>query len=72
MEKKLTKHGNSLALIIDKPLLKLLKINQQTPITISISGDSLVITPTKNTKSKKSKILTKDTLEIAKKIMKIT
>jgi hypothetical protein len=31
MVKKLTKHGNSLALVIDKPILELLKIDQETP-----------------------------------------
>jgi antitoxin component of MazEF toxin-antitoxin module len=30
MNKKLTKHGNSLALVIDKPILELLKIKEST------------------------------------------
>jgi antitoxin component of MazEF toxin-antitoxin module len=35
MVKTLIKHGNSLALIIDKPALELLKIDENTPIEIS-------------------------------------
>ena len=53
MNKKLTKHGNSLALVLDKPLLQLLKINEETVLEISIKNGSLVISPIK--KSKKSK-----------------
>ena len=53
MNKKLTKHGNSLALVLDKPLLQLLKINEETVLEISIKNGSLVISPIK--KSKKNK-----------------
>lgn len=41
MIKTLQKHGNSLALVIDKPILDLLKIDQTTPIEISISQNPL-------------------------------
>jgi len=37
MIKRLTKHGNSLALVIDKGVLDLLKIDEETPISISTS-----------------------------------
>ncbi len=53
MNKKLTKHGNSLALVLDKPLLQLLKINEETILEISIKNGSLIISPVK--KSKKNK-----------------
>lgn len=43
--KKLTKHGNSLALIIDRPVLDLLKIEVDTPLEISTDGQVLIITP---------------------------
>ncbi len=53
MNKKLTKHGNSLALVIDKPLLKLLKINEKTLLEISIKDNTLIIKPTTVKKAKK-------------------
>ena len=45
MIKKLTKHGNSLALVIDRAVLDLLKIKVATPLDISTDGQVLVITP---------------------------
>jgi antitoxin component of MazEF toxin-antitoxin module len=45
MIKTLTKHGNSLALIIDRAVLDLLKIEADTPLDISTDGQVLVITP---------------------------
>jgi antitoxin MazE len=43
--KKLTKIGNSSALVLDRPILALLGINNETPVEISIGedGKSLVI-----------------------------
>jgi antitoxin component of MazEF toxin-antitoxin module len=45
MIKKLTKHGNSLAIIIDRAILNLLKIDVNTPLEISTDGQVLVISP---------------------------
>lgn len=45
MIKKLTKHGNCLALVIDKPVLDLLKINAETPLEISTDGQVLIVAP---------------------------
>lgn len=45
MVKTLTRHGNSLALIIDKPILEMLRIDENTPLSITMSGQSLVIAP---------------------------
>ena len=45
MIKKLIKHGNSSALIIDKPILELLKINDETPLEINTDGKNLIISP---------------------------
>ena len=50
MIKSLTKHGNSMALIIEKPILELLKIGEDTPLEISTDGDSLTISPVKDEK----------------------
>lgn len=45
MTKHLTKHGNSLALVIDKPVLELLNINESTPLTVSTDGRTLFVSP---------------------------
>ncbi len=47
MVKKLTRHGNSLALVIDKPILELLNITKDTPLEISTDGRSLIISPSR-------------------------
>jgi len=48
MTKKLTKHGNSLALVIDKAILELLDIDADTPLKITTNGRELVIIPTRD------------------------
>ena len=48
MIKKLTRHGNSLAIIIDRAVLDLLKIDADTPLEISTDGQVLVITPVRD------------------------
>jgi antitoxin MazE len=45
MTKKLSKHGNSLALVIDRSILDLLDIDEKTPLEISTDGRALVIVP---------------------------
>ena len=45
MRKKLTRHGNSLALVIDKPILELLNIDDDTMLDIGTDGKSLFISP---------------------------
>lgn len=64
MEKKLTKHGNSVALIIDKVLLKLLKMDETSVVHLSITEEGLLISPTKHKKvtRKKTKTLSDDKL----------
>ena len=47
MVKKLTRHGNSLALVIDRPILDLLKIDPETPLDVSTDGKKLIVTPAK-------------------------
>lgn len=49
MIKKLTKHGNSLALLIDRPILELLNINEETKIKIKTDGSNIIIEPIHNT-----------------------
>lgn len=43
MLKKLTKHGNSLALVIDRPILDLLRFDADTALEISTDGKRLII-----------------------------
>ena len=45
MVKKLVKHGKSLALVIDRPLLDVLHIDTETFLDVQIDGKSLVVTP---------------------------
>lgn len=45
MTKKLTKHGNSLALVIDRGVLDLLNIDAETPLNIRTDGKCLIVTP---------------------------
>ena len=48
MVKKLTKTGNSLALVLDKPFLDRAKINVDTPLEVSTDGDVIVISPVRD------------------------
>jgi antitoxin MazE len=45
MIKKLTRHGNSSALVIDRPILELLKIDFETALEVSTDGRRLIIEP---------------------------
>ena len=47
MVNKLTRHGNSLALVIDRPILDLLKIDPETPLDVSTDGRQLIVAPVK-------------------------
>ena len=53
MLKFLTKVGNSEAILIDKAVLSLLKITQDTPLEISTDGKNLVISPVSDPKKAK-------------------
>lgn len=56
--KKLSKHGNSYALIIERPILDLLGIDSETLLQISTpDGISIIITPVKS-KSQKHRFAT--------------
>ena len=53
MVKRLTRSGNSLALVIDRPLLEALDIDAETELELSTDGDVLVVTPVRDRKRKK-------------------
>lgn len=45
MVKTLQKHGNSHALVIEKPLMDAIGITADTRLQVTVSGNSLVVTP---------------------------
>lgn len=45
MTKKLIQHGNSAALVLDKPILELLNVNIDTPFEITTDGKNLILSP---------------------------
>lgn len=45
MVKKLSAVGNSLGIIIDRPILELLGITKDTPLEIRTDGEALIIRP---------------------------
>ncbi len=53
MTKTLIKHGNSLALVIDKPILQMLRITADTPLELTTDGDSILISPVRDKKRHK-------------------
>ena len=53
MIKRLTKHGNSMALVIDKAILDILKIEESTPLELTTDGKSLNISPVNDEKRMK-------------------
>jgi antitoxin component of MazEF toxin-antitoxin module len=65
MIKTLTKHGNSLALILDKPVLELLNIDPETPISVTTDGKSLILSPVQDVE--RSEKLTKIRAKVNKK-----
>jgi len=45
MVKTLIKHGNSMALVIDKSILEMLRVTADTPLELTTNGDSILISP---------------------------
>lgn len=45
MTKLLTKHGNSYALIIERPIMDLLNFSPDTPLEIKTDGEALIVKP---------------------------
>ena len=56
MIKMLVRHGNSFALILDKPVLELLNVDPARPVAVSTSdGKSLLVTPLRGAKGRTAK-----------------
>jgi antitoxin component of MazEF toxin-antitoxin module len=45
MVKKLIQHGNSAALVIDKPIMEMLNITNETTFELSTDGRNLILSP---------------------------
>jgi len=54
MIKALTKHGNSMALVIEKPILDLLGADQETSFDITTDGQALILTPVNDAERSKA------------------
>ncbi len=59
MIKKLSSVGNSLGLIIDRPILELLNIDRDTPLEVRTDGEALIIRPAKLNKKERVRVATK-------------
>lgn len=53
MLKTLARHGNSMALVIEKPILELIGAQPETIFDVTTDGKSLIITPVKTKKQSK-------------------
>jgi antitoxin component of MazEF toxin-antitoxin module len=53
MKKTLTTIGNSLGLVIEKPILELLNITKDTPLEMTTDGNRLIIEPLRQTRAER-------------------
>jgi len=53
MTKNLVKHGNSWALVLDKPIMELLQFEPETPLDLITNGDVLVVHPRRSPERQK-------------------
>ena len=59
MIKRLTAVGNSLGLIIERPILELLDIDKDTPLEVRTDGEALIIRPQRKNRSARLKAAAK-------------
>ena len=50
MQKRLTKIGNSLGIVLDRPLLERLGVDSETDLEVSTDGSVILITPVRSKK----------------------
>ena len=58
MIKRLTAVGNSLGLIIERPILELLDIDKETTLEVRTDGEALIIRPQRKNRSARLKAAT--------------
>jgi antitoxin MazE len=63
MVKTLSAIGDSLGIIIDKPILELLKIERDTPLEITTDGDTLTIRPQRQTRAERLMAVADDVMD---------
>ncbi len=63
MVKHLTKIGNSLGLIIEKPILELLGIDDETQLEMKTDGKALIIQPLKGNRKRRIKAVSKKIMD---------
>lgn len=56
MTKRLQAVGNSSGIIIDKPILELLRITPETELDISTDGERLIVTPVRSDADRKRRL----------------
>ena len=64
MIKNLTAVGNSLGLIIERPILDLLDIDKETPLEVRTDGEALIIRPQRRTRSARLKAAAKRMMQV--------
>ena len=64
MIKKLSAVGNSLGLIIERPILELLDITKDTPLEVKTDGEALIIRPVRLGKKERVRETTKRMMAI--------
>lgn len=50
MKKRLTRTGNSVALVLDRPLLEATGLDAESTVEVSTDGDVIVLTPVRSKK----------------------
>lgn len=48
MKKKLTRTGNSYAVVLDRPILEAVGLGPEDPVEVSTDGEVIVITPARD------------------------
>ncbi len=56
MVKRLQAIGNSFGVIIDKPILELLRLTPETGLDVSTDGERLIITPIRTADARKRRV----------------
>jgi antitoxin component of MazEF toxin-antitoxin module len=56
MVKRLQAIGNSFGVIIDKPILELLRLTPETGLDVSTDGERLIITPIRTAAARKRRL----------------
>ena len=69
MIKKLSVVGNSLGLIIERPILELLDIDRDTPLEVRTDGEALIIRPARASRSARVRAAAKRMMDAHDKTM---